>query len=115
MALEEGFSDAEAERRLREKLAEHDFLVDLWQMGEQMRGFAETPVGVFLISEFRQDFNEALAMLLECESPDTDAARQAFWKAKTAWNLLGKIEGVLAAGQDAEKIMLEADTRGDTP
>ena len=66
-----------AEDSLRQKLGENDYLVDLWQMGEQMRMFVETPAGKLLEIEFRQDFNRALRALLECDDAGSPAGRAA--------------------------------------
>ena len=119
MAIEE-FADKgpqAAEDALRQKLGENDYLVDLWQMGEQMRMFAATPIGKLLDLEFRQDFNRAMRALLECDDPGAPAGRAAHAEARLNWRLLQKIEATLGAGKEAESIMMEQDRdqpEGDT-
>jgi hypothetical protein len=96
-----------AEAELRRRLGEQDFLVDLFQLGEQMRGFTETPAGAFLFKTLKDDVNSGIKGLLDQPTPDTETARAFFAKAKTAWAALVLIEETLAMGPVAESMMTE--------
>ena len=89
------------EDELRERLGDHDFLIDLFQMGEQMRAFVSTPVGKFLCKELRDDFNDALSKLLLDEG---DTARHVT-AMRVAWSALGRIDSSLRAGAAAEQMI----------
>ena len=98
-----------AEAELRSRLGEHDFLVDLFQIGEQMQGFVETPAGAFLFTTLRGDVNTGLKGLLGEPSPDTEAARKFFAQAKTAWAALSLIQETLSMGRVADRMNSEMD------
>lgn len=98
-----------AEEELRRRLGEHDFLVDLFQMGEQMRAFIETPAGAHLYLALKQDVNTGLKGLLGEPSPDTTQARLHFAQAKTAWASLSLIQETLAMGRVADRMISEMD------
>lgn len=103
----------EADRELRGRLGPQDFLVDLFRIGEEMQAFIETPVGAMLVAEFRDDVLDALGELLDMDDPTTPEARALFMRARVGWNMLKKIDGVLSAGAEAEKMIVDNDQRGD--
>ena len=102
-----GAEPSGAEAELRRRLGEHDFLVDLFQLGEQMREFIETPVGAFLFAELRSDVNSGIKGLLDQPAVDSDNARAYFAKAKTAWASLVLIQETLEMGPVAERMISE--------
>lgn len=97
------------EAELRRRLGEHDFLVDLFQLGEQMGEFVETPPGAFLFNELRDGVNSGLKGLLGEPTPTTEAALRYFAQAKTAWAALLLIEETLKMGREADKLISEMD------
>lgn len=108
----EGFGSAnQIEQALRKRMGDHDFLVDLWQMGEQMRLFTETPAGKLLETTFRQDLNDALLGLLNAQRLDDKQLRDLVEEARLNWRLLQKIEETLGSGIEAETLMTENDTQ----
>lgn len=98
-----------AEGELRRRLGEHDFLVDLFQLGEQMQGFIETPAGAFLFKTLQDNVNSGLKGLLGEPTSDTDAARRFFAQAKTAWAALSLIQETLQMGRVADRMISEMD------
>lgn len=108
----EGFRDQtteELEAGLRRNLGDKEFLVDVWQMGEAMKAFIETPAGALLFNEFRDDFNDQLEKLLEQADLDTPAARQHFYEMRACWRALQKIRTTIDEGQKAKRNIIEAD------
>ena len=108
----EGFreqSPEELEAGLRRNLGGSDYLVDVWQMGEAMRAFIETPAGAFLFTEFRDDFNEQLEKLLEQADPDSAEARNCFYELRATWKTLEKIRIAIDEGRKAKVTIIEAD------
>lgn len=97
------------EGELRRRLGEHDFLVDLFQLGEQMQGFIETPAGAYLFATLRGDVNSGLKGLMGEPSPDTETARKFFAQAKTAWAALSLIQETLSMGRTADRMISEMD------
>jgi hypothetical protein len=98
-----------AEAELRRRLGEHDFLVDLFQLGEQMQGFIETPAGAFLFKTLQDNVNSGLKGLLGEPSCDTESARKLFAQAKTSWTALSLIQETLQMGRVATRMMSEMD------
>lgn len=95
------------EAELRRRLGDHDFLVDLFQLGEQMQAFIETTPGNFLFRTLKDDVNRNLKDLLAEPSLGTDRANAAWARAKTAWAALVLIEETLAMGSTAESMISE--------
>lgn len=98
-----------AEAELKRRLGEHDFLVDLFQLSEQMRAFVETPAGAFLFSTLKDNVNLGLKGLLNEPGLDTSSAKAFYAQAKTAWASLSLIEETLAMGPVADRMMTELD------
>lgn len=97
------------EVELRRRLGEHDFLVDLMQLGHEMQEFIETPAGSYLFSTLKSDVNGGIKSLLGEPFMDTPAAQAAWARAKTAWASLALIQETLAMGRVSESMISEMD------
>lgn len=106
--------EGDIEGQLRAKLGEHDFLVDLWQMGQQMQDFADTTAGAYLVTTFSQGFNAAIRSLLELPDVATPEGRAAHAEARKFWALLKEIEETIGVGQQAERtiVLQDAEPKG---
>lgn len=105
-----GFApETDAEKALREAMGENDYLVDLWQLGEQTKLFAETTVGSFLLQDMRERFMESVRDLLDADDPGSESGRAAHAEARLNWRILSRLEEILTAGMQAEAIMTEQD------
>ncbi len=107
----EGYGGAPlaAETELRSRLGEYDFLVDLFQLGQEMQSFVETPAGAYLFAELKQQFNGSLSALLEEADLTSLEARQSFADMRAAWAALGRIDTSLRAARQADKMISEMD------
>ncbi len=110
----EGFRDLtpeQLEATLRERLGEHDFLVDLWQMGVQMREWVETPAGAYLFTTFRDRFNAAIRALMDTSLPEGEGARASLLEARRCWLVLHEINSAITVGLSAERHIIADDQR----
>ena len=90
-------------------MGENDYLVDLWQLGEQTKVFAETTVGAFLLQDLRENLMKSVRDLLDIDDPGSQAGRAAHSEARLNWRILSRVEDILTAGMQAETIMTEQD------
>lgn len=103
-------SPAEIEAELRQRLGPDDFLVDLFQMGQVMQEWVETPAGAYLHRTLRDRVNENLAALLREPTADTDAARRAHAEARAAHAALELIQSAIGTGRMAEQIITSQES-----
>lgn len=112
-----GKNAAQVEAEFRERLGQNAYLIDVYQMGDAMRGFIDNPAGFFIIKSLNDRMNRALLALLEGGDTGPEMMAKLF-EARAAFTALELIETTIKDGIDAERKIASEDpsteTQGDT-